>query len=84
MLESEMLSEERSFPVVTFQVGLHSDVLKDRSAVELIVLHRVIREQAPAHAQRCAGGRVGNLGVHDWSRGSCNIVHKETPNIKVT
>ena len=63
----KVLSEGCPFHSVTFQIRFHSDVLKDGSAVELIVLHRVVREQAPAHTQRGAGGRVGDLWVHDWS-----------------
>jgi len=49
-------------------------VLQHWSVVKLIVLHCVIREQAPAHTQGRLGGRVGHLGVDYWCRWSCVYV----------
>lgn len=46
-------------------------VLQHWSVVKLVVLHRVIREQAPAHTQGRLGGRVGYLRVDYWGRWSC-------------
>lgn len=46
-------------------------VLQHRSVVKLIVLHRVIGEQAPAHMQGGLGGRIGQLWVDHWGRRSC-------------
>lgn len=46
-------------------------VLQHWSVVKLVVLHRVIREEAPAHTQGCLGGRVGYLRVDYWGRWSC-------------
>lgn len=46
-------------------------VLQHRSVVKLIVLHRVVGEQAPAHTQGRLGGRVGYLRVDYWGRRSC-------------
>lgn len=46
-------------------------VLQHRSVVQLVVLHCVVGEQAPAHAQGRLGGRVGYLRVDYWSRRSC-------------
>lgn len=46
-------------------------VLQHWSVVKLVVLHCVVGEQAPAHAQGRLGGRVGYLRVDYWSRRSC-------------
>lgn len=49
-------------------------VLQHWSVVKLVVLHRVVGEQAPAHTQGRLGGRVGHLGVDYWGRWSCFYV----------
>lgn len=51
-------------------------VLQHRSVVKLIVLHRVVGEQAPAHTQGRLGGRVGHLGVDYRGRRRCFYIRE--------
>lgn len=53
-------------------------ILQHRPVVKLVVLHCVIREQAPAHTQGCLSGRVGHLGIDYWGRWSWGLFDRDS------